>query len=114
VNNIIPVIVPDRFFGDVDTSVVPDRVPDVLRPNESVEPSAATDKNRSNWKSTASAAGKVLLLGVRDSADAFGPLKSVAGGLCVILENCEVRPPSHIRYPRRLRGYPSERRRTSK
>jgi hypothetical protein len=27
---------------------------------------------------------------VRDSADAFGPLKSVAGGLCFILENCEV------------------------
>ena len=27
---------------------------------------------------------------MRDTADAFGPLKSVAGGLCFILENCEV------------------------
>ena len=47
----------------------------------------------SNWKSTSSASAKLLLRGVRDSSDAFGPLKSVAGGLCFILENCEVRPP---------------------
>ena len=31
-----------------------------------------------------------LLCVVRDSAHAFGPLKSVAGDLCSILENCEV------------------------
>ena len=37
---------------------------------------------------------KLLLHGVRDSADAFGPLKSIAGGLCFILENYEVRPSS--------------------
>ena len=40
--------------------------------------------------STAFATAKLLLRGVRDAADAFGPLKSVAGGLCFILENCEV------------------------
>ena len=57
---------------------------------ESVEPSAAMDENKSGWKSTASSSAKLLLRGVRDSADAFGPLKSVAGGLCFILENCEV------------------------
>ena len=55
-----------------------------------VGPSAAADKNKSDWKSTVSASAKLLLYGVRDSADAFGPLKSVAGGLCFILENCEV------------------------
>ena len=60
---------------------------------ESVEPSAAADENKSGWKSTASSSAKLLLRGVRDSADAFGPLKSVAGGLCFILENCEVRLP---------------------
>jgi len=55
------------------------------------------DENKSNWKSTASATAKLFLRGVRESADAFGPLKSVAGGLCFILENCEVEPPSqHI------------------
>ena len=54
-------------------------------------PSVPPDENNSGWKSTASAAAKLLLRGVRDSADALGPLKSVAGGLCSILENCEVR-----------------------
>ena len=62
--------------------------------NESVGPSAAVDENRPDWKSSASSSAKLLLRAVRDSADAFGPLKSVAGGLCFILENCEVRHPS--------------------
>ena len=51
---------------------------------------AATDEDESDWKATVSASAKMLLRGVRDSADAFGPLKSVAGGLCFILENYEV------------------------
>jgi hypothetical protein len=64
----------------------------VLSPaDESGEPRATADGSKSNWKSTASATAKLLLRGVRDTADAFGPLKSVAGGLCFILENCEVR-----------------------
>ena len=54
------------------------------------EPEAAADK-KADWKSTAYATAKLLLYGVRDAADALGPLKSVAGGLCFILENCEVR-----------------------
>ena len=58
--------------------------------DESVEPSAVVDENKQDWGSTASASAKLLLRGVRDSADAFGPLKSVAGGLCFILESCEV------------------------
>ena len=62
--------------------------------NESVGPSAAVDENRPDWKSSASSSAKLLLRAVRDSADAFGPLKSVAGGLCFILENLEVRHPS--------------------
>ena len=53
--------------------------------------SDAADENRPDWKSTASSSAKLVLRAVRDSADAFGPLKSVAGGLCFILENCEVR-----------------------
>ena len=47
-----------------------------------------------------SATAKLILRGVRDSSDAFGPLKSVAGGLCFVLENCEVQPSSHSCYPR--------------
>ena len=64
--------------------------------DESVGPSAAADENKSDWKSTASASAKLILRAVCDSADAFGPLKSVTGGLCFILDNCEVRfPPLH-------------------
>ena len=59
--------------------------------NENVGASSAADENRPDWKSTASSSAKLILRAVRDSADAFGPLKSVAGGLCFILENCEVR-----------------------
>ena len=59
--------------------------------NENVGATAAADENRPAWKSTASSSAELALRAVRDSADAFGPLKSVAGGLCFILENCEVR-----------------------
>ena len=59
--------------------------------NENVGASYAADENRPGWESTASSSAKLTLRAVRDSADAFGSLKSVAGGLCFILENCEVR-----------------------
>ena len=59
--------------------------------NENVGGSIAEEENRPGWKSTASSSAKLVLRAVRDSSDAFGPLKSVAGGLCFILENCEVR-----------------------
>ena len=70
---------------------VPDRVQGDPLPDEN----AASNEKNSSWKSTALATAKLLLRGVRDSADAFGPLKSVAGGLCFILENCEVWAPPH-------------------
>ena len=54
----------------------------------------AATENSSDWKSTVSATAKLVLCTVRDSADAFPPLKSVAGGLCFILENYEVRSTS--------------------
>ena len=54
------------------------------------EAGAAVNEDGSDWKATVSASAKLLLRGVRDSADALGPLKSVAGGLCFILENYEV------------------------
>ena len=57
--------------------------------NEHAGASAVVDKNRPDWGSTASSSAKLILQTV--TADAFGPLKSVAGGLCFILENCEVR-----------------------
>ena len=74
----------------VDTSTVPNNMQEDLRPDEGAGPNAAAKENERDWKSAASAAAKLLLRGVRDSADAFGPLKSAAGGLCFILENWEV------------------------
>lgn len=73
----------------VDTLAVPGcDAPEVLRPDESAKPSAADDSgNKLDWRSTVSVTAE-LLRGVAD-----GPLKSVAGGLCVILENCAVWPP---------------------
>ena len=79
-----PLIVP---ANDVDTSATPKTA---VLPNEGAEPSTGADEKKPGWKSNAFAAAKLLLRGVNESADAFGPLKSVAGGLCFILENYEV------------------------
>ena len=73
-----------------------------FRPEESARPSTAADESKSNWKLTTSATAKLLLRGVRDSVDTFGPLKSVAGALCFILENCELWPSSRNRCLRGL------------
>ena len=89
-NPVMSVTFSDHSTNNADASTVSDNVPATLHPDKSGEPSAVVDETKSNWGSTASTAAKLLLRGVRDSADAFGPLKAVAGGLCFILENCEV------------------------
>lgn len=86
------------------TSVVPDHdVPEILRPSKSIEPSATVDGSRSesDWKATTPTMAE-LLCGVRDSPGTVGTLKSVAGDLCFILENCEVRSSSCTFNPRCL------------
>jgi len=50
---------------------------------------------------TTVATAKLILRTVKESSDAFPPLKSVAGGLCAILENAEVWP-VYVLNPRRL------------
>ena len=50
----------------------------------------STSKDKADWKQTASSAAKLLLRTVERASDAFPPLKSVAAGLCAILDNCEV------------------------
>ena len=74
---------------NIDASVVSDHAQKGLLPEENTKSDAATNKKPS-WKATTFATAKLLLRGVTDSADTFGPLRSVAGGLCFILENCEV------------------------
>ena len=80
------------LIDDADTPTILGHVQGDPGTDENTEPSAVADEKKSSLKSTAFATAKLLLRGVRDSADAFGPLKSVAGGLCFILENCEVWP----------------------
>ena len=71
-----------------------DCAPKILCSDKSIELSAALDAATSDGESIPSTTVK-LLCGVRDSPSGFGPLKSLAGALCIILENCKVWPPSH-------------------
>ena len=80
---------------DVETSTIPHHVLDI--PHPGVKQGIVMDDSETGWKYTDSATTK-LLCGVKDSVNAFVPLKSIAGHLCVILGNCEVCPPPPI-YP---------------
>ena len=70
------------------TSAIPDPVQEAIHPNEN-EPNTA-DENKSNREPAVSATAKPFLRGVKDSADAFVPPKSVAECPCFILDNHEV------------------------
>ena len=83
---LLPLIVP----LDNGDPPIPDHVQETLRPDDRVEPSTVVDENKSGRKSTVSATLE-LLLWVRDE-----PFKSIAGGLRLILENCEVWSLLHI------------------
>ena len=61
-----------------------------------------TDKNGSDWKSTAYNATKLAINLVKESADTFPPLGSVAGGLSAILDHCDVQPTPHTVPPAML------------
>ena len=55
--------------------------------------SAAADETQQIWKPAASAETKLALHRVKESPNAYSPLRSIAEGLCLILESCEVRLP---------------------
>ena len=74
----------------------------------------AMGEDRSNREPTVSAAAKLLLRAVRESADAFPPLKSLAGGLCFIMENFEVRIASVLNPRYNVYDHFSEHKRTGK
>ena len=76
------------LLDNADTHAVPDHEQRDLRPDESLELSAAADEKKSSWKPTAFATVKLLLYGMKETA--FDPLRSVAGSFCYILEDCEV------------------------
>ena len=66
-----------------------------------VKPSATGEKG-SNWKSTAYSTTRLAINLVKESADAFPPLKSVMGGLSAILDHCDVRFLSYPTLPMTL------------
>lgn len=91
-----------RNIDNPPTSDSPPLVPDKEKTEllgstgGSVDP-GAIDKNKRNLKSLTTSAAKLVLRGIKESADAFPPLKSVAGCLCFILDNYEVRfSPPHL------------------
>jgi len=104
-SHLLPLIVPS---DNVFTPPVPDYGPEVVRPDETHEPSAAANEKKSDCKPAASATAE-LLRRVKDSLGGFGLLKSVATSLCSILDNCEVWPPSAYLIPN-AHGHSSERR----
>ena len=55
-----------------------------------VDPTAAYE-NKPNWKSTLHASAELVIDILKESSDAFTPLKSVAGGLSAILKHYDVR-----------------------
>ena len=54
--------------------------------------SVATDETQQNRKPTASPETKLILRRVKESPNAYAPLKSVAESLCFVLDSCEVCP----------------------
>ena len=78
-------------LDNTDGPAVPDHAQQV--PTDEREPGAA-DGDTSNWKSAASATARSLLYTVKESSNAYAPLKSIAEGLYFILNNCEVCHPS--------------------
>ena len=90
------------YSPNADRSIS-DRLRSVFRRDQSnrqkssdyiVDPSAAYEKKPS-WKSTAYATTKLAIHMMKESSDAFPPLKSVAGGLSAILKHCDVHPSSY-------------------
>jgi len=89
---LLPLIVPpDR----IEVPAIPSCVLGPPRSGESIDLGLTADESKSDRGSNMSAMAK-LLCGVRDSANSFGPLRSIARDLCLILEYCEVCPPSYV------------------
>jgi len=99
VNVLVSIAASHHSFSHADPSVLPNYGWSVARPDEILEPNAAADEEESDR------ATSELLRGVRDSTGAPGPLKSVAGYLCLILDNCQVWLPSHTSDSQSLRSF---------
>ena len=83
----LPVTIPS---GNTEDPFIVDRVREPVKlPTYALDPSAAPE-DTSSRESAASATANVILSEVKESSDAYTPLKSIARYLCIILDNCEV------------------------
>ena len=78
-----------------------------FKPLKPIVKESAMDKSGSSWGSTAYSTTKLTINVVKEVADAFPPLKAVAGGLSVILDHCDVQYISHITPPMELTSIPA-------
>ena len=78
--------------------VVTDRTRSTPSEDKNLESSDRTfDQGaESSWKSTAYSSTKVVIDVIKESSDAFPPLKSVASGLAAVLKHYDVRSLSSI------------------
>jgi hypothetical protein len=65
-------------------------------PSEHTIGQGAQPDSKPDLKSLASTGAELILRGVKEAADGFPPLKSVASALCFILDNYQVRRASHL------------------
>ena len=87
-----------HFSHNTDPTLVSDQTPSIHRRDKGNQPESsdravdpkAVSENKPNWKSTAYATTKLAINIVKESSDAFPPLKSVLGGLSAILDHCDV------------------------
>ena len=84
---------PTTSSDNIDSSAIPGCSQQNFSIGEG-EPGVASG-NKLGWRLTASATAKSFLRTVKESSNAYPPLKSVAEGLYFILNNCGVRHPSH-------------------
>jgi len=76
-------------YSDSTDATAPDCIPEVPHPDKITQAISVMDETTSGVRSTAGA--MVMLLHVAKSpASDFGPLKSIAEGLSIILGNCKV------------------------
>jgi len=80
--------------GNLDNSAIPQRVREPGQLPSRVLSSSVVGREGSALKSIATSGAKYFLQGVKEYPGGFPLLKSIAEGLCFILDNYEVQPPT--------------------
>ena len=79
-------------LGNLDRSAIPQRAQEAEKLPSHVRGSRVAGGEGSVLKPIATSGAKFFLQGVNESPGGFPLLKSIAEGLCFVLDNCEVWP----------------------